>query len=194
MHVLWDTLYLKVLRILVLLCYYRRSIDKNNPRGYIDLFLTAQQDGQGHFFTDKDLLIGCQVRNFTKIKQLSANHRVQGTSYVYRQEFCRIFKIICCTDRLGSTLHKALHKGHRVGRNYFWSMSRLFAENKALCPDNMPKKYFCMCNSFTYFFVNLKTTNLTSLHCWYIQSLINTKVYRYKTYIFECPDLFLLFH
>ena len=30
--------------------------------------------------------------------------------------------------------YRALHKGHRVGRNNFWSMSKLFAENEALGP------------------------------------------------------------
>nr|AKH03505.1 cytochrome P450 3038C1 [Paracyclopina nana] len=34
--------------------------ESNPPRGYIDLFLKAQKEGQGEFFTNKDLLIGCQ--------------------------------------------------------------------------------------------------------------------------------------
>ncbi len=38
----------------------RSTFDASNPRGYIDLFFKAQEDKQGHFFTDQDLLIGCQ--------------------------------------------------------------------------------------------------------------------------------------
>lgn len=38
----------------------RATFDQSNIRGYIDLFLQAQEEKQGHYFTDQDLLIGCQ--------------------------------------------------------------------------------------------------------------------------------------
>ena len=42
--------------------FFRKSFNHTDAsRGYIDLFLKAQKEGLGHFFTDKDLLIGCQV-------------------------------------------------------------------------------------------------------------------------------------
>lgn len=56
------------------LCYFRATFDEANPaRGYIDLFLKAQKEGQGEFFTNKDLLIGCQVINSNPPKFSSAN-------------------------------------------------------------------------------------------------------------------------
>ena len=75
-----------------------------------------------------------------------------GMKWQFSQHVPTIFKNIFPKTRV--------HKGHRVGRNCFWSMSRLFAESKALGLNNMAKKYFCICNSFTCFFINLKTTNL----------------------------------
>ena len=74
-----------------------------------------------------------------------------------------------------------VHKGHRVGRNYFWSMTRLFAESEALGPYNMPKKFFCICNSFTCFFANLKTTNLLSL---FVQSSCTIQKWAFSKSIF----------
>lgn len=43
--------------------FFRATFDEANaPRGYIDLFIKAQREGQGEYFTNKDLLIGCQVK------------------------------------------------------------------------------------------------------------------------------------
>ena len=49
----------------------RSSFDSTSPRGYIDLFLKAQEDKQGNYFTDQDLLIGCQVKNTNFILDIS---------------------------------------------------------------------------------------------------------------------------
>ena len=52
--------------------YYRSTYDASSPRGYIDLFIKAQDENLGKFFTNQDLLIGCQVSLLYHL--LSATH------------------------------------------------------------------------------------------------------------------------
>ena len=47
---------------------FRSTYDAATPRGYIDLFIKAQEGGQGEYFTNQDLLTGCQVRLAIKLQ------------------------------------------------------------------------------------------------------------------------------
>jgi hypothetical protein len=57
----------------------------SQPRGYIDLFLQAQEDGRGQFFTNQDLVIGCQVY-YTSL--YDARRTSNGVDILFLKAFC----------------------------------------------------------------------------------------------------------
>lgn len=44
--------------------WFRSTFDPEHTRGYIDKFLVEQTEQRGKYFTDKDLVINCQVRDY----------------------------------------------------------------------------------------------------------------------------------
>ena len=61
--------------------FLRSTYDASSPRGYIDLFIKAQDENLGNFFTNQDLLIGCQVSLLEKLTKKSPKLFYLGPVY-----------------------------------------------------------------------------------------------------------------